>query len=150
MSFTKNSFPAIRNDINSALAEVGRKYGMQLAIDRITFTDTTFRTTVNAVLNTTITPISNTPITFTDTTFPSIEPVESSNEIKWKAQFMAHPSRFGMSATDFGKQIKLRGQLMTIMGARPRSNDDIVLKKVGSSTFVAYHHQVVVDALKIA
>lgn len=135
MSFTKNSFPAIRNDINSALAEVGRKYGMQLAIDRITFTDTTFRTTVNAVLN---------------TTTALADPDESSNEIKWKAQFMAHPSRFGMSATDFGKQIKLRGQLMTIMGARPRSNDDIVLKKVGSSTFVAYHHQVVVDALKIA
>ena len=108
MSFTKDSFPAIRNDINAALAEVGRKYGMQLSIDRITFTDTTFRTTVNAVLN-------------TATTTPTAS-AESANEIKWKAQFLAHPSRFGLSATDFGRTIKVRDQMMTIVGARPKAN----------------------------
>jgi hypothetical protein len=138
MSFTKDSFPVIRNDINAALAEVGRKYGMQLSIDRITFTDTTFRTTVNAVLN-------------TATTTPTAS-AESANEIKWKAQFLAHPSRFGMFATDFGRTIKVRGQMMTIVGARPKANADIVLKKTGTSVgaFVAYPHNVIVQALKEA
>lgn len=135
MSFTKGSFPAIRNDINAALAEVGRKYGMQLSIDRITFTETTFRTTVNAVLNT--------------ATVQPVDPAQSANEIKWKAQFLAHPSRFGMSDTDFGKTLTVRGQLMTIMGARPKANADIVLQKA-SGDFVAYPHSVIVNALKVA
>lgn len=142
--FTKNSFPAIRNDINAALAEVGRKYGMQLSIDRITFTDTTFRTTVNAVLNTSTTQVG---ATFLDTA-----PAKSPNEIKWKAQFLANPARFGMSASDFGRTIKVRSQTLTIVGARPKANADIVLQKsaIGGSGFVAYPARVIVDALKMA
>jgi hypothetical protein len=132
--FTKDSFPAIRTDINAALAEVGKKYGMQLSIDRITFTETTFRTTVNAVLN--------------SATTESIEPAQSSNEIKWKAQFLANPNRFGLLPTDFGKTLTVRGQMMTIMGARPKANADIVLQK-SSGAFVAYPHSVIVNALKV-
>lgn len=130
MSFTQNSFPAIRNDINAALAAVGKKYGMQLSIDRITYTETTFRTSINAVL---------------DSAASESTPAETSNEIKWKSTFMRMPSRYGMTADDFGKQVKVNGSLYTIAGARPKAHD-IVLKRP-NGTYIAYGSMGVKSAL---
>jgi len=130
--FTKNSFVAIRNDINAALAAVGAKHDMQLSIDRITYTESTFRTTLSAVKNGAIT---------NDT------PAESSQEIKWKAAFIRNPSQFGMTAEDFGREVAINGQKYVIAGARPKAQASIVLKKP-SGAYVAHTAYTVQQALK--
>ena len=93
--FTSNSFNAIRNDINAALAAVGAKHGIEMSIDRITYTPSTFRTTLNAVLKDAVVPVIQEITGNTD--IKNLSP----QEVKWKSQFLADPTRFGMIATDF-------------------------------------------------
>lgn len=46
--FTKACFTDLRKDIDTALDEVGRKYGIKLGIKNIRFTDTSFKTQLEA------------------------------------------------------------------------------------------------------
>lgn len=131
--FTAASFTAIRNDINAALAVVGEKHGIQMSIDRITYTKTTFRTTLSAVQK---------------GVAPLPDKTESAQEIKWKAAFMRDPSRYGMTATDYGKKVSLKGATYIIIGARPKANADIVVKNVIHGNHVAFNASQVRDALR--
>lgn len=120
--FNSSNLDTIRNDINAALATVGAKHGLQMSIDRITYTEDTFRCKLNALVA---------------DAAPAVKDETSSQEVKWKSQFLANPSRFGMSASDLGRQVVLKGIKYIIVGARPKANADIVLKSPAGN-HVAY------------
>ena len=131
-TFNSNSFGQLRIEINAALAAVGEKHGIQMSIDRITYTDTTFRCKLNAVIK------------------DAAPTVESANSqvVKWKSQFLANPSRFGMKSTDLGRDVILRGIKCIIIGARPKANCPIVVQKPDGS-FAAHHESTIQSALKV-
>lgn len=129
-TFNSNSFGSLRMEINAALAAVGAKHGIEMSIDRITYTETTFRCKLNAVIK---------------DAAPEVDTV-SSQEVKWKSQFLANPARFGMKSTDIGRSVILSGIKHIVIGARPKANADIVLKKPDGS-HVAYHNSAVRTAL---
>lgn len=120
--FNSSNLDTIRNDINAALAAVGVKHGLQMSIDRIIYTDDTFRCKLNALVA---------------DAAPAVKDETSSQEVKWKSQFLANPTRFGMSASDLGRQVVLKGINYIIVGARPKANADIVLKSPAGN-HVAY------------
>lgn len=130
--FTAGGFTSIRNDINAALAVVGKKYDMQLSIDCIRFTPTTFRTKLNAVKNGAV---------------ENDTPAADNQEIKWKSQFLAHPERFGMTAKDLNVSVSINNTNLTIIGARPKARAQIVLRD-STGNHVAYKSSTVLSALK--
>ena len=112
-NFNPSNLGIMRNDINAALATVGAKHGVQMSIDRITYTENTFRCKLNALIK---------------DAAPAVADETSSQEVKWKSQFLADPSRFGMSATDLGRKVVLKSINYIIIGARPKANANIVLQ----------------------
>ncbi|RWZ87273.1 MAG: hypothetical protein EO766_12170 [Hydrotalea sp. AMD] len=115
MAITKEMFPQFRADLAAALVDVEKKYGVKLSLGTITYTPTTFTSKMTAVSN--------------DATPDNTE----DGSVKWQAGFLKSAGRYGMKASDLGKEVTVSGVKYTIAGARPKASNPIVLRKANGS-----------------
>lgn len=100
--FDKVNLKTVREDINSALAEVAKKHGIELEIGNISFDALSFRTTLKASVK--------------DGTADSSLP----GTAEMRTDFKRFASIFGLSESDLGKTFKQGRKEYTIVGMKPR------------------------------
>lgn len=111
MAINKQMFPQFRTDFAAAVAAVEQKYGVKLSLGTINYDANTFTSKMTAVS--------------TDATAAAPD----AGNIKWQANFLRTASRYGMKATDLGKEVTMGGMKYTLAGARPKADAPIVLRK---------------------
>lgn len=128
-SFDKQNLKTIRADLDAALKSVEDKHGMKLSIGNIRFQSNSFKTSLTALLGEAATASSED---------------SNSRQPKWRREYLMN-ARYLFDDTVFleGRLPKLDTKLTyndaeyTIVGARPRAANSIVLKKVHGGKFIA-------------
>lgn len=115
MKFSKQNLPAVRADIAAALAAVEKKYGIQLSVGNIRFTDNDFKAQLVAVTNDAASAVAPEGVKLT------------AGVIKWQKSFKEYAGIWGLKATDLGAEISVGGKKYKIIGARPKATNKIVL-----------------------
>ena len=102
MNITHANIKTIRKDLDSALAEVGKKYGLSVSTGRITFDATSFRTKLSAAV--------------VDKSFiaAGVKPADAA----MVTAFNANKARWGVTA-NIGDTIHSGGRKFTLVGAKP-------------------------------
>lgn len=117
-NFDKQNLKTVRMDINKALAEVAAKHGISLTIGNISFTEDTFSTKLSAAIQ------------------REGQASLSAKEIKQQNDFKVYSRSFGFEPEDLNKQFKaIDGKFYTIVGARPRAKNCLVIKSVEGKSY---------------
>lgn len=126
--FDKPNIKVLRNEIDSALAEVGKAYGLNLSIGNIRFRDDEFTTKLTVVVA-------------EDGTGGE----KVGTDQRWKRQW-PNALNYGFTQDDLGKVIVMGRQRFELAGWRGRARHKVVAKKPDGK-FAALPHQDVLYAL---
>ena len=127
-NYSKEDFKNVRADINAALAEVAKKYGMSsLTIGNITYDATSFNTKLTAIKP-------------NDSSIPGTSPnaptPKDPRELKWQKAFKSGCLFWGLAASDLGKTVTVSGNGKTytgrIAGARARTDHNPIILNLGT------------------
>ena len=91
---TRAQFKAFRQDFEDAVVGLEQKYGVNLSLGKITYSDTDFRSTITAT-----------------------KVVEG--KTPEQVQFEEHAALFGLKPEDFGKHFTVDGKQYELIGLRP-------------------------------
>lgn len=120
-AFNKSNLPTIRADINVALAAVAKKYGIQMDIGNISFTETSFSTKLNV-------GIASQMNKLTQVAVPKMP-----GTVALHNAFRNNAYTLGYKPEDLFKTVEYRGQSYVLCGARPRARNKIVLARADGS-----------------
>lgn len=102
MNITKANIKSIRNDLDSALAEVGKKYGLVISTGNIRYSATELRTKLTAAV------VSG------DSKVVSISPKDAVME----ADFNRNKSRWGLNNVNVGQTVMYGGTAYKLIGSK--------------------------------
>lgn len=126
-TFDRNTVKVIRDDIAIALQAVEKKYNIKMSLGAIRFDNNQFGGKLTAVT--------------ANSTSATVE-----GNVKWQAAFLRYAPFYGLQASDLGKSFNLRGEEVTLVGARPNAKNPLVLKK-SNGNFIAVDIAVVKNSL---
>ena len=122
-TFNKTSLGNIRSDINTALAQVSKKYGIELGIGNISFTENTFSTKLTA------SAVGNSTAQKTSDSLPG--------NVAMRAAFVKNASYLGFKSSDLGSKVMFQGEECVLVGARMKAKAKLVVAKKDGSLFAA-------------
>lgn len=132
-NFNRANLKNIRSDMDKALEEVSKKYGITLGIGSIRFTENDFTCRITSVVKTA--GGTNT----TDDSDTKVNP-------KWTVAFLKNYFWMGLKKDDLGKTFKLRGETVKLVGARVKATYPLVVEKANGK-FMAVSKEEVIAAL---
>lgn len=127
-TFNSDNLTAMRADMVKALAEVEAKYGVQIGIGKMSYTENDFNCKLTTIVKSEQTA-----------TAAKIDP-------KWVADFMRNHFIFGFKKEDLGATIKHQGRVLKLVGSRSRANLPLIVQEVGTDKLMTFS----VDKFKIA
>lgn len=98
MSITKTQLQNIRQEMDSALAEIAAKHGMSMQVGKISYDDVSFKAEVKANV------VSN-----------------DGTNLKAKNDWDCYCSMFNLDKSDFGSTFKQNGEVFEIVEIKPRN-----------------------------
>lgn len=120
--FDTATLKSIRVDLNAALAEVAKKHGIVMSAGSMSYRENSFTCKVTAV-----TKVGGVEQADEDTS--------GTSNAKWQKAFLDNCVFMGLKKSDLGATFKMSGENVTIVGARPKANQPIVISRNGK--FVA-------------
>ena len=116
--FDKRNLNQVRAYLNTKFAEIEKETGLKMAIYGINFDDTSFDTKLTVHIP-------------TDASEQGLDPYK----LEIKNNLDKHGWKFGVTASDYGKKVSIRGTIHTVIGCKNRyqSNPIIVESKSGQT-----------------
>lgn len=121
--FDTATLKSIRVDLNAALAEVAKKHGIVMSAGSMSYRENSFTCKVTAVTK------AGGGVEQAD------KDTSGTSNAKWQKAFLDNCVFMGLKKSDLGATFKMSGENVTIVGARPKANQPIVISRNGK--FVA-------------
>ena len=135
-SFKKTDFANIRAELASALAAVEEKFGIKLSVGSITFSDNEFSAKLVGLAGAAASAATS-------------QDGEPKVNAKWVSDFMKYARSFGFAPSDLGREFKINGRNVKLVGSRSRANLPLVVQ-TASGSFSAMSVETVKSALRAA
>ena len=124
-NFTKEDCRTLRTEMTEALKGIEKKHGIKLSVGNMSFTNTKVEIKVEATLV-----------------------GEQGEDLNAKANFELYASSFGLSKSDYNREIKINGDLVKLVAIMPkRSKYPIVGQKADGRRF-KFTEEGVLNAIK--
>lgn len=115
--FNRANLKNIHADINKALAEVSKKYGITIGTGGIRFSANDFTCRITALVKNNIAGND------------AAEDSASNVNPNWQVAFLRNAVWMGLKKDDLGKSFKLRGEIVKLVGARVKATYPLVVQK---------------------